>query len=133
MSPITIYESDQVTVWYHPDEKIIHHQMHQYTHGEDFRKALMAGMEAMKQNSAQKWLSDDRNNPVLHPEDQHWATDVWQPLVITAGWKYWAIVQPLHSLAKLRMHNLAEEYAALGVTVELFSDPDKALAWLKSQ
>jgi hypothetical protein len=132
MSPITVYESEQVTVWYHPDRKVIHHQMHKYTHGQAYRDALMAGLEAMKEYHAQKWLSDDRLNPVLKPEDQQWSGGVWRPAVIAAGWKYWAIVQPENVIAKLRMDKLAEVYSKLGVTVQFFGDPEEAMKWLES-
>ena len=133
MSAITVYENEQVTVWYHPDQKIIHHQMHQYTHGQAFRDALLAGLEAMKKYQADKWLSDDRLNIVLNPEDQQWSEGVWRPLAIAAGWKYWAIVQPEHLFAKLRMEKLAEVNSQLGVTVQFFSDPEEAMKWLESR
>jgi hypothetical protein len=133
MPPIAVFETPQITVWYHPDAKIIHHEMHQYTHGKDFRDALMAGVEAMKKYGANKWLSDDRKNPVFGPEDQEWARDVWSPAVIKAGWKYWALVEPERALARIRMEERVERYAKLGVTVKVFHDADEALSWLKSQ
>lgn len=133
MPAITIFEDEQISLWYYPETKIIHHQMHEYTHGRSFRTALMAGADAMKKYQAQKWLSDDRNNPVLRPDDQQWGIDVWTPKIIAAGWKYWAIVQPEYMAAKLRMGKLAEMYSKLGVTVEFFSAPEEAMAWLENQ
>ena len=133
MPPITILDTPQITVWYYPESKIVHHQMHQYTHGKDFRDALTAGVEAMKKHGAKKWLSDDRKNPVLTPEDQQWGQEVWAPQVIKAGWKYWAIVLPERVLAKFRMEERAERYSKMGVTVKTFTDPDEAMRWLKSQ
>lgn len=133
MSTITVYESKQVTVWCYPEKGIIHHQMHEYTHGEDFRKALMAGVGAMKKYHAKKWLSDDRNNPLLRPDDQEWGTTVWQPAVFEAGWKYWAIVPPEYELAKARMAKLSDQFLSRGIKVEFFSDPDAAMAWLENQ
>lgn len=130
---IVIADNEQITVWYYPDKKIIHHKMHKYTHHENFREALMAGAEAMEKYKACKWLSDDRNNPVLNPEDQEWGIKVWQPKVLKAGWKYWAIVTPERIVAKLRMQKLAEMYSNLGVTVQLFTDLDEAMKWLESQ
>jgi len=133
MPAITIFETPQIVVWYHPDTKIIHHQMRRYTHGKDFRDALMVGMEAMKTYRANKWLSDDHKLPLLAPEDQRWGTEVWRPLILKAGWKYWAIVKPKHLLAGMRMEKLAEEYTALGVAVRLFEDPNEAMKWLVSK
>lgn len=133
MAVITIFKNEQITISYYPDKKIIHHVMHKYTYGQTFREALLAGAEAMKTYQAHKWLSDDRNNPVLSPEDQKWGIEVWEPQVIAAGWKYWAIVQPEHAIAKWRMLKLAEMYSKKGITVQLFTDPDEAMKWLESQ
>jgi hypothetical protein len=133
MPAITIFDTAQITIWYHPDTRIIHHQMHQYTHGKDFRDALMVGLEAMKRYRAHKWFSDDRKMPVMTPEDQQWGTEVWQPLILKAGWKYWAVVRPKHTLAAMRMEKLAEKYTMLGVTVKLFDEPDEAMRWLVSR
>lgn len=133
MAAITILETNQITVWYHSDTRIIHHVMHQYTHGQAFRDALMAGADAMKKYRAYKWLSDDRHNPVLGPEDQKWGIEIWEPEVLKAGWRYWAIVQPERAIAKLRMTKLAERYSEKGVTVQLFTDPEEAMKWLESQ
>jgi hypothetical protein len=133
MPPTVVLENEQITIWYHPETKIVHHQMHQYTHGQAFRDALTAGAEAMKKHRATKWLSDDRKNPVLTADDQKWATDYWQPQVIKAGWKYWAIVQPERLLAKARMDLLAEKFTKLGVEVKMFGDPQEAMKWLTSR
>jgi hypothetical protein len=41
--------------------------MHKYTHGQMFRDApITAGQQ---EHRAQTWLSDDRLNPILKPED----------------------------------------------------------------
>jgi len=133
MPPIIILETPQITVRYHPDAKIIHHEMHAYTHGKDFRDALMAGVEAMKKYGAHKWLSDDRKNPILNSDDRQWGEDVWLPEVIRAGWKYWALVEPEKALARVRMEERAETFRKQGVTVKSFTDSDEAMKWLKSQ
>jgi hypothetical protein len=70
---------------------------------------------------------------VFNADDQQWAREVWAPLVVKAGWKYWAIVEPEKALARVRMEASAERYAKLGVTVKTFDSPDEALKWLKSR
>jgi hypothetical protein len=133
MPPVVVLDTKQITVRYYPESKIIHHEMHEYTHGKDFRDALMAGVEAMKRYGADKWLSDDRKNPVLNSDDRQWGEDVWAPQVLKAGWKYWAIVQPEKALARVRMEERGEAFAKRGVTVEFFSEPGEALRWLTSR
>lgn len=133
MSKIKIFDTDHVTVWYHPEKKIVHHEMHKYTHGQAFRDVLMVGLEAMKKYQAQKWLSDDRKNPVLNSEDSEWSKTYWRPQVLEAGWKYWAIVQPEKPAAKFSMDKIAKDMADFGVTVQIFNDPEEAIRWLENK
>lgn len=130
---ITIFESEYVTIWCHVDSKIIHHKFHKFLHGEDFRKAMLAGVEAMKTYSAHKWLSDDRLNSALPKDDQEWGNRVWFPKTQAAGWKYWAIVQPENVIGQMNIHRIAKTFTDQGVTTQFFSDPDEAMAWLKNQ
>lgn len=69
MSTLTIIDTDYATLWYHPDTKIVHHQMHRFTYGEQFRQVLEKGLEIFQQYGAQKWLSDDRKNSALPAAD----------------------------------------------------------------
>ncbi len=133
MPAITIYESPNVTVWYHTDKRVVHHQIRKFVHGAEFQAFLTAGTEALTKYGAVKWLSDDRGNTVLSQEDQKWGHDVWFPQTAKAGWKYWAIVRPEKVLARLTMEKLTREYAAAGVTAKFFNNPDDAMRWLESQ
>ena len=131
--PITIIDSPVVTLWYHPDKKIVHHQIHKFVAGKDFREFLMAGYEVLRKNMARKWLSDDRSNMVLGKADMDWSQSEWAPQVAKAGWKYWAIVRPEKVLATVAMERLAAKYAALGVTAKFVTDPRDAMTWLETQ
>lgn len=133
MPTITVYDSPAVTVWYHTDKKIVHHQIRKFVFGKEFQAFLLSGTEAMRKYQAQKWLSDDRGNTVLSQEDQKWGHDYWFPQTAQAGWKYWAIVRPEKVLARVTMENLTKEYAKAGVTAKFFNDPDEAMRWLESQ
>jgi hypothetical protein len=130
---ITVLENESVTVWYHSDKKMVHHQFHTFVHGEAFRAALTAGAEAMEKYSADRWLSDDRKNKAIPEEDLAWGRTDWFQRVQKAGWKYWAIVQPKSVVGKMNMEREAEINVEKGVTTRIFSDPDEAMAWLESQ
>ena len=114
MQPLTIIDTPYATLWYHPGPGIVHHQIHKFIHGQPFRDLLLAGLDTLQKNRAQKWLSDDRFNAVLRPEDVDWSHQFWFPQTVRAGWKYWAIVQP----EKL------QQLAPAGVAVEI---PGRAL------
>ncbi len=132
MPPQTIVDNPFVTLWYLPEKKIIHHQIHKFIFGKEFRDFLLAGTEAMKKNKATKWLSDDRANTVMSQEDVEWGKANWFPQTVAAGWKYWAIVQPEKVLAQMGMEKLVQDYAAAGIKAKFFTDPDEAMKWLES-
>ncbi len=130
---VTVYESPSVVVWYHPDSKIVHHQIKKFAFGKEFRDFLMAGTAAMAKNKATKWLSDDRSNTALAKEDTEWGQVEWFPKTLAAGWKHWAIVQPEKTLGKMAMERLVKDYLAAGVNAKFFSDVDEAMKWLIAQ
>ena len=133
MEKKVILDNEFMTLWYHPDKKIIHHEFHKFTQGETLRDCLSAGAEQMEFKGAQKWLSDDRKNTVVGEDDMKWTSTVWRPRVIKAGWKYWALVLPEKTIGKMNMNRIIKDYGETGVTVQAFSDPDEALKWLEAQ
>jgi hypothetical protein len=132
MSKETISDTEYATLWYYPEDKIVHHQFHKFIHGNEFRQVLEKGLEIFRQNGAQKWLSDDRKNSTLTAEDGAWAVNVWSVDVLDAGWKFWAIVMPDKIVGKLNMQRFIEMYSEKGLTIDIFDDPDEALQWLQS-
>ncbi|NWF92441.1 MAG: hypothetical protein HXY46_05960 [Syntrophaceae bacterium] len=133
MDKEVVLENEYITVWYYPQKKIVHHEFHKFTSGKTFQDALSAGAAILEKNRAQKWLSDDRKNTVIGKDDMQWTKTVWRPRVIKAGWKYWALVLPEKVIGQMVMKRIIKEYADTGVTVEIFSDPDKAMKWLEAQ
>jgi hypothetical protein len=129
----TIIDNEAATLRFHPQTKIVHHQIHHFVYGAQFRDLLEKGLEVFVAEGAQKWMSDDRKNGPLNATDGNWAETVWGPRVIAAGWKYWAIVLPEKILGEMNMRVWIDLYLKKGVTVKVFSDPDEALRWLEAQ
>lgn len=132
---ITKVENDYANLWYYPDERIIHHQFLKPIQGECFQSLLMTGLDLMKQYGARKWLSDDRLNTNLPPEDSAWSEDYWVPRASQAGWKYWALLPPVKARGRINMERLAKFFSEHnnGMKIENFSDLDEAWAWLITQ
>lgn len=132
MSKITEIDNEYVTLWYYPDQKIVHHQYHKYISGAPLRDVLMKGLEIFIKTGAKKWLSDDRKNNAMTQEDQDFSNKEWTPNVIKAGWKYWALVMPDKVAGQLNMKRLIDAFAKLGVTVQIVESPEEGLEWLDS-
>lgn len=129
-APQVIIDDGDALLLYHPRPKIVHHQLRTVVQGERFRSILEKGVELFVQHGAYKWLSDDRGNGPLSPEDAEWAMTKWSPRVIAAGWKYWAVVMPKKMIGQMDMTGWIKTYAEKGVTVSAFTDPESALRWL---
>jgi hypothetical protein len=130
--PTLIRENEYATLWYHPGVKVVHHKIHKFMPSGTFRDFLMAGAGVLEKHLATKWLSDDRNNTVVNNDDREWARTVFNPRIVKAGLKYWAIVPPERVIGQMQIQAIVTERAALGVTVDIFKDEAAALEWLGS-
>jgi len=129
----TILDNEFATLYSHPEKKMVHHVIKKFVFGPDLRKVLDAGYNEMKASGATKWLSDDRLNNALKPDDEAWARTDWFPRVLKAGWKSWAVVLPSKVVGQMNMQRFSDTYKEAGITAQLFSDPDVAMKWLESQ
>ena len=130
MSEITIIQNEYATLVYHPDTKIVHHTFHKPISGQNFREVLNTGAKTLEKYKASKWLSDDRGNSALSPEDTEWSKTDWFPRAVKAGWKYWALVVPEDTLARMNLKEFVDSYFEQGLRIGVFSEPEEAMKWL---
>jgi hypothetical protein len=123
-------DDEFVSLWHHPEQNVVHHKIKAFLLPGRFEKLLSAGAELMEKHGAVKWLSDDRDNVVVSPEDIKWADDVWFPRVKAAGFRYWAVVVPSLTVGAVQLKGLQTRRREQGVTVELFETVEAAMAWL---
>lgn len=132
MSPVVIVDNEFITLNYLPDDGIIHHTIHQPIGGQPLRDALNAGTDALAKYGATKWLSDDRKNGPLSPEDTRWGFESWNRRTVDAGLKFWAIVVPEDLAAAGTLMPVIDELFEMGVTMMVFTNLADALEWLKA-
>jgi hypothetical protein len=132
MPDITIIQNEYATLLYYPDTKIVHHTFHKPIGGQEFRDVLNTGAKSLQEYGASKWLSDDRGNSALSPEDTEWSMTDWFPRAIKAGWKYWALVVPQDILARMNLKEFVDSYYKQGLRIMVFSKPQEAMEWLES-
>ncbi|MBN2526171.1 MAG: hypothetical protein JXR76_07245 [Deltaproteobacteria bacterium] len=129
----TVESNKKYTVKVFPEDKIVTHQMHGFVEGDDFKAMFRAGRDAYIKHNCTAWLSDDSLNPMVNQEDLIWAQAEWEPQILEAGWKYWALVVPEKIFGKMAMRAIIQRYKEKGVTVEVFKSYEDGLAWLKAQ
>jgi hypothetical protein len=121
------------SLWFYPESGIVHHEFHQPIAGQAFKDVLLTGLRLFQEGRATKWLSDDRANTMLPPEDSEWSGGFWLPRIARLGWTHWAIVLPGKRLGQVNMKRIIGEVTDHRVAVETFSDPAQAMAWLERQ
>ncbi|MBN2342348.1 MAG: hypothetical protein JXX29_23160 [Deltaproteobacteria bacterium] len=117
----------------YPEKKIVHHEIKGFIQGDNFKKLLTTGSDAFKKHHCTKWLSDDRKSSALRKEDLDWGHENWEPGIMKAGWKHWALVLPEQIFGQMNMKELIKRYGEQGVSVQVFTDPDEAMTWLEAQ
>ncbi len=132
MPNIVAIDNDYALVQIDTDQRMVHHKFKKFIYGQKFRDALTAGAELMEKHKATKWLSDDRENAALPPEDAEWAKTHWFPRVHRAGWKHWALVMPAKVVGKMNMEQFVAQYGQQGIQVRVFTSEDDARDWLTS-
>jgi hypothetical protein len=128
-----LMEKEYGMVKVHPEKGIVHHVVKGFIQGDDFKELLLTGSKAFREHKCTKWLSDDRKSTALRKEDIEWGQQVWEPEIMKAGWKYWALVLPEAIFGQMNMKELVKRYESQGVTVKAFTDPEEAMTWLSAQ
>jgi hypothetical protein len=131
MSRIVLVENEYITLEHLPDKKMIYHTIHKPIPSQPLRDALNIGTEAIKEHGATKWLSDDRKNGPLAPEDAEWGFHDWNPRTIKAGWKYWANVVPTDVVSAGALTPVINDLYKLGLRMMVFDNLEEALDWLE--
>lgn len=132
MSSTIIIDNEFITIQYYPKEGIIHHTIHKPISGQPFRDAFNTATDFLRDNGVTKWLSDDRKNGPLPPEDLEWGQTDWNQRAMAAGWKYWAVVVPEDIAAAGTFPPVIEDFYQRGLRLMVFTDIDDAMNWLDS-
>ncbi len=133
MSAVTVFDDEYMSLWYYPETGIVHHRIKGYLPPGGFRKLLSASAELLETRRATKYVSDDRGNVVVDPEDIKWADDNWYPRVSKAGLRHWALVMPSTMVGTLQAKAILETRRKQGLDVEGFAAIEDALAWLQGK
>jgi len=127
-----LLDNDAATLVYYPEFGIVHHTIHRGIEDKELQAVLLAGLKVFIENSATKWLSDDRgNSDGLSQEQFEWGQINWTLPMINAGWKYWALVVPDEVSARQDMVAVIDMFYERGIRIMVFTDVERALNWLK--
>lgn len=132
MSAIVVVDNEYMTIECFPEKGLIAHTFHQPISGQPFRDAMDAGTEMLARHGCYKWLSDDRKNGPLTPEDIEWAFNDWNLRTIDVGWKYWGLVVPTDMVSASSLTRVIMDLNERGLRVKVSDNLEDAAEWLES-
>jgi hypothetical protein len=91
---------------------------------------LDAGIRALKDDRASRWLADCRRQKVLSPADQDRADREWLPQALAGGLKRFAVVLPESGLAGMNLKDRLKEVPSTKLEVRYFATVEPAREWL---
>ena len=99
---------------------------------EEFRAALLKGVQAMREHHVVGYVSDARKAKVFVDEDLRWVSEVWLPQAVKAGLKRMAMVTAEEGLGKALIEDVAKEIDNHGLSMRRFNSVAAATVWAQS-
>ena len=126
-----IKETDSFSIEYDVETNSILHTVKSFLVTDEWKDLLTTGHHFFAENKLSKWISDNRDLPVLHNNIDAWFYNDWLPGMIETGWKQWAMVEPTIHPGKLSQKSYLENIANLGIEVRSFEGLEEAREWIK--
>ncbi len=105
-----------------------------YVEGEEYRCPLERLLEVVSARGTDRILADLRRSKVINPPDQEWVNTSWWPRAQKAGLRYFALVTPESTTARLSLKRMAKIAGGVGRgDTAHFSSIEEAKAWLRSK
>jgi SpoIIAA-like len=132
MSVVTVYfnHPDVADVTWDPTLEAVHVEWQGWASSTERAACLEAGLSALIEHHASRWLVDGRVMRAVKQADQDWINQSWFPRVFAAGLRKMAVVTPISSLAKMNIDDILARVAGTQLEVAQFATLGEARAWL---
>jgi hypothetical protein len=130
----TIYfdHPDVAVVTWDPQLEAVHVEWQGWASSTERAACLEAGLQALIEHQASRWLVDGRAMKVVKQADQDWIGQNWFPRVLAAGLRRMAIVEPVSGLARMNVGDILARVAGTTLEVQHFATVEAAQAWLSA-
>jgi hypothetical protein len=101
-----------------------------FAFGKEFETIMLGGIDLMAQHKGSKLLMDARSGSAIKQEDQDWIKDVFVDHAYGAGLRYFAMVLPEKTVAKMSLSRTAASIGGYPYELVDFAGMDEAVRWL---
>jgi hypothetical protein len=112
--------------------QILYAEWKGYATSEEFRAALLKGVQAIREHHVVGYVSDARKAKVFVAEDMQWVSEVWLPQAVKAGLKRMAMVTAEEGLGKAIIEDVTREINNHGLAMRKFDSVAAATVWAQS-
>lgn len=113
------------------ENNCVHSVWKGFANSDEFRAALMKGLQAVREMHATGYVSDTRMIKVIVHEDQKWANETVIPAMAAAGLKRMAMVTASSGLGKITVEEIVQMVDNKPLLMRTFSAEAPALRWIK--
>jgi len=129
-----VFDKSFLTIFVHPDEKLVHLRWKGFANSEEFREGLNFALGLVREHNIQNWLGNLKLMQMIQVADEEWTTNTWYPKIVETELRKMAIVTSLDFLNNASVKRIVNA-SADDTTFETryFVDVADAYAWLTEQ
>lgn len=98
--------------------------------GDDYRTALLAGLEAVQTHGLTGWLADLSNMGLIKEEDENWTNAVFFPQLVGSTVEKMAIIVSSDVFNQLSVEQIMSRVEGANFAFQYFDTMTAAVQWL---
>ncbi len=128
-----LLNTDYAEVSYDSDLKLGKIVWKRKTSTEEYQYAFLIMLNHAKNNPADNFLSDIRDQGVVSPENRKWFETEMLPQAIDAGLKRAAVIFDGNVFKKYYLNMIIKVSNKFGLPLKMFNSEEKAIEWFKGK
>ncbi len=119
-------------VYLEPGTDYVTMQWNGYANSQQFRAGTERMLNELIHHNVNKVLGDVKDMVLINSDDQQWLVDYFLPKAIANGFRYIAMVKPVHYFNKVAVETVAYKVNQDQLKIQFFNDVESAREWLDS-
>jgi hypothetical protein len=128
----TYLANEQYEILYSETHQYITMQWKKYIRGDEYREAVLKGIECLTEKNYHKWLINACSLIVVNNEDQIWLSEVWVKAAEASGLKYISVILPRSKLGQSIVEKMDLHPSTSHFIKKSFVNEEDAVDWLRS-
>jgi len=130
MSSVIVLDNEYVKITHEKENRILFYVWKKHTVKQPYREVMLRGVEYANGTDIKYFLSDMSRQGIVGPDDRKWFESEVMPKAIEKGLKKVAVVFDGNAFKKHYLNMLLGVLKNHQIPMKVFSDMEKARAWL---